>query len=129
MHSQNGGRSLRALRVLVNASSALAALLAFLVIIPLTLWFAWVHHSTIAESFVKILFCFSFGWMMVATLQWLRNFQRLHQNSSTRLLLGPRPDDPDELVAWRWGRQFRYAALAVVISMIALGIILHLNGE
>ncbi len=115
---------------LVRISTGLAAFLGFLVVIPLTLWFAWTHHSTLAEAIIKTLFCISFGWMMVSTLGWFRSFRALGNGpSSAALLLGPRPEDGEELRAWKWGRQFRYAVFAVLLSMIAFGVILWLNGE
>jgi hypothetical protein len=113
----------------IEACTKAAVVLAFVVVIPLTLWFAWARHSVIVQSVVQTVFCLSFAWMGVAILRWFRDFRRLHQSSSTRLLLGPQPDDPDELRAWKSGRQFRYAALTVVLSMIAVGITLWLNGE
>ena len=115
---------------LVRISAGLAAFLGFLVVIPLTLWFAWTHHSTLAEAIIKTLFCISFGWMTVSTLGWFRTFRALGSGtSSAALLLGPRPEDPDELRAWKWGRQFRYSLFALLLSMIAFAVILKLNGE
>jgi hypothetical protein len=96
---------LSAVGLYIRASTGLEILLAFLVVVPLTLWFAWAQESTTMQSVIETLFCLSFAWGSVATLQWFRNFQRLGESSSTRLLLGPRPEDPDELHAWRWGRQ------------------------
>jgi hypothetical protein len=114
---------------LVRGSSGLAALMAFLVVVPFTLWFAWARHSTLAEPIVLTLFCLSFAWLNMSILKWQRTFRSLGQSSSARLLLGPRPEDQDELLVWQWGRQFRYAFLAVVVCMIAFGFIKWLNGE
>jgi hypothetical protein len=115
---------------LVRISAGLATFLGFLVVIPLTLWFAWTHHSTLAEAIIKTLFCISFGWMMVAILGWFRSFRALGNGASSgALLLGPCPGDSEQLRAWKWGRQFRYAVFAVLLSMIAFGVILWLNGE
>ena len=114
----------------IKISSALGTFLGFAVVIPLTLWFAWTHHSTLAEAIIKTLFCISFGWIMVSTLGWIRSFRALGNGpSSAALLLGPRPEDPDEVRAWKWGRQFRYALFALLLSMIAFAVILQLNGE
>ena len=88
----------------IRISSAVAAFLGFVVVIPLTLWFAWTHHSTLPEAIINTLFCISFGWIMVSTLGWFRTFRALGNGpSSAALLLGPRPEDPDELRAWKWG--------------------------
>jgi len=114
----------------IRISSAVGGFLGFVVVIPLTLWFAWTHHSTLAEAVIKTLFCISFAWMMVSTLGWFRSFRALGTGSSSAsLLLGPRPEDPDELRAWKWGRQFRYALCALLLSMIAFAVVLQLNGE
>ena len=67
---------------------------------------------------------------MVSTLGWFRSFRALGNGpSSAAILLRPRPEDRDELRAWKWGRQFRYALVALLLSMIAFGAILWLNGE
>jgi len=88
---------------LVRISTGLATLLGFVVVIPLTLWFAWTRHSTLPEAIIKTLFCISFGWIMVTTLGWFRSFRALGNGpSSATLLLGPRPEDRDELRAWKW---------------------------
>jgi hypothetical protein len=123
-------RFTRAIDGLVRISAGLAAFLGFLVVIPLTLWFAWTHHSSLAKAMINTLFCLSFGWIMVSTLGWFRSFRALGNGfSSAALLLGPRPEDGEELRAWKWGRQFRYSLFAVLLSMIAFGVILWLNGE
>jgi hypothetical protein len=119
----------KAIGLFIRASSGLAILLAFLVVIPLTLWFTWIRHSTIGEPVVLTLFCVSFAWGNISMLKWQRSLRRLGQSSSTRLLLSPRPEDPDELLVWQWGRQFCYSFLAVLVSMSAFGIIKWLNGE
>ena len=72
---------------LVRISAGLATFLGFLVVIPLTLWFAWTHHSTLAEAIIKTLFCISFGWMMVAILGWFRSFRALGNGASSGALL------------------------------------------
>ena len=75
----------------IRISFAVGAFLGFAVVIPLTLWFAWTHHSTLAEAIIKMLFCISFGWTMVSTLGWFCSFRALGNGpSSATLLLGPR---------------------------------------
>lgn len=114
---------------LVRISASLAACLGFLVVIPFTIWFAWAHHSTLAEGIIKTLFCISFGWMMVSILGWFRSSRALGKGpSSADLLLGPRPEGSEELRAWKWGRQFRYALFALLLSMVAFAVVLQLNG-
>ena len=129
MDTRSNGTFLRIVGLYVRASTALSILLAFTLVIPLTIWFAWTRHSTISEPVVLTLFCLSFAWLGVSILQWQRSFRKLGQASSTRLLLGPRPEDPDELRVWQWGRHYRYSFLAVVLCMLAFGITLWLHGE
>jgi hypothetical protein len=113
----------------VRASTGLSVLLAFLLVIPFTLWFTWARHSTMSEPVVLTFFCLSFAWLNFSILKWQRNFRKLGQSSSSRLLLGPRPDDPDEQLAWRWGRQFLYSFLAVLVCMLAFAITKWLEGD
>jgi hypothetical protein len=101
----------------------LTALMAFLIVIPLTLWFAWVGHSAIAYSIAQSLFCLSFAWLVISLLQLQRNLRKLGlgPEGRTRLFsMKSRPDDPDEFRAWRWGWQFMYAVIAVLLCMIAI---------
>jgi hypothetical protein len=128
MPKQSAGGFSAILGGFVRASSALAAFVAFAVVIPFTLWFAWTRRSGGSLAIIETLFCAAFGWMMIAILGWFRRFRGLGQSSS-KLLLGPRPDDADELLAWKWGRHFRYSLLAVLISMGAFALVLWLKGE
>jgi hypothetical protein len=129
MEKQSDRTFFSAVGLFVRASTGLEILLAFLVVIPLTVWFAWSRKSTTIQSVIETLFCLSFAWGNVATWQWFRNFRKLGQSSSTRLLLGPRPEDPDELRAWKWGRHCRYAFLAMILSMGGFAMVLWMRGE
>jgi hypothetical protein len=115
----------------VRASTALEFLLAFLVVIPFTLWLAWARHSTMAEPVVLTLFCLSFAWGNVSMLRLQRSLRKLGWSSPGKVSfgLGPRPEDPDELDLWQRGRHFRYSFVATLMCMIAFGIIKWLNGE
>ena len=114
-----------AIGIFVRAGAALEFLLAFLVVIPLALWLAWARHSTIAEPVVLTLFCLSFAWGNVAVLKWHRSFRKLGWSSTNKLAfgLGPRPEDPDELHLWQWGRHFCYSFAAILLCMRAFAII------
>jgi hypothetical protein len=120
-----------AIGIFVRAGTALEFLMAFLVVIPLTLWFAWVRHSTIAEPVVLTLFCLSFAWGNVAVLKWQRSFRKLGWSSPNKLAfgLGPRPEDPYELHLWQWGTHFRYSFTAILLCMLAFAIIKWLEGD
>jgi len=119
-----------ALAKLAKATTALAILLAFLVVIPLTLWFAWRHHTTFANPILVTLFCFAFAWMFVSMVLCYRGLRKLGLDGQGRLRLfsGPRPSDPDELRAWLLGWQFMYAVLAVLLCMIAIPVASWLAG-
>lgn len=125
------GQLSKAIGIFVRASAALEILLAFLVVIPLTLWLAWARHSTIAEPVVLILFCVSFAWGNVAVLKWQRSFRELGWSSTNKLAfgLGPRPEDPDELQLWQWGRHFCYSFTAILLCMFALAILEWFQGD
>jgi len=110
------------LGIFVRATSNATALLGFLVVIPFTLWFAWVGRPAIAYSIAQSLFCVSFAWSLISMLQLQRNLRKLGlgPEGRTQLFSGPRPDDQDELRAWQWGWQFMYAVIAVLLSMVAM---------
>jgi hypothetical protein len=110
----------------------LTALLGLLIVIPLTLWFTWVGHSTIGYSIALSLFCLAFAWLLISVLQLRRNLGKLGlgPGGATRLFsMRSPPDDPDELRAWRSGWQFMYAVLAVMLCMIAIPIVSWLAGQ
>jgi len=113
----------------VSAFSGLAFLMGVLLVIPLTLWLAWAHRSTVAESVVQTLFCLSFAWALVSMLQAQRGLRRLSSFERMRIFSGPRPEDPDELYAWKWAWQFLYAVVAGLLSMIAIPITAWLSGK
>lgn len=115
-----------------RAVTGLTILMGFLVVIPLTLWFAWTRHSPIAYSISSSLFCLSFAWMLISLLQLNRSLGELGlgPEGRTRLFsMKSPPEDPDELRAWRWGWQFMYAGLAVLLCMIGFAVASWLAGR
>ena len=54
---------------------------------------------------------------------------RFDPEGRMRLFSGPRPDNPDEHRAWKWGWHFMYAVLAVLLSMIAFPVTAWLTGK
>jgi len=115
---------------LVRATSALAILLGFIVVIPLTLWFAWVHHVTVVNSVLITLFCLAFGWGLVSQILLYQRLQKLGLDGEGRLRLfaGPRPENPDELRAWLTGWHFMFAAMAALLCLIAIPVASWLSG-
>ena len=120
-----------AIGTIVRAGTALEFLIAFLVVIPLSLWFAWAGHSTVAEPVVLTLFCASFAWLNVSILRWQRSLRKLGWRSAGKLAFGfgPRPEDPDELHLWQLGIHFRYSFAAVALCMVAIPITAWLSGK
>lgn len=116
---------------LVRTTSALSILLGLLVVIPLTLWFAWARHTTLVNPILVTLFCLSFGWGLVSMTLCFRSLKKLGLDGQGRLRLfsGPRPDDPGELRAWQLGWHFMYAVLAVLLCMIAIPVASWLSGK
>jgi hypothetical protein len=127
MDKQSAGKFEYVIGIFGRAVTGLTILVGFLVVIPFTLWFAWIHPSSIANSIVTSLFCVSFAWGLISLFQLQRSLRKLGlgPEGRTRLFSGPRPDDPDELRAWRWGWQFLYAVLAVLLCMIAMPVLDH----
>jgi len=132
MDKQSTGRFQYGLGIIVKATTGLTILIGFLVVIPLTLWFAWIHHSAMANSIAVSLFCLSFAWLLISLFQLNRTLRKLGlgPEGRTRLFsMKSRPDDPDELRAWRSGWQFMYAILAVLLSMFAIPVTSWLAGQ
>lgn len=131
MDKQSVGKFQYSLGIIVKGTTALTILLGFGVVIPLTLWFAWIQRSTIADFIAVSLFCLSFAWLLMSLFQLNRTLRKLGlgPEGRTRLFSGPRPDDPDELRAWRCGWQFLYAVLAVLLCMLAVPVAAWLTGR
>jgi len=131
MQKHVDGKVLNAIGILVRAGTALEIMIAFLIVLPLTLWFAWARHSTAAEPVVLTLFCLSFAWGNISLLRWRRNMRKLGWSSPRTLSFGmsPRPEDPSELDTWQRGRHLCLSFVAVLICMFAFGVIKWLNGD
>ena len=115
----------------IRAGTATEFLIAFLVIIPLTLWLALAGHSSKAEPIILVLFCLSFAWLNISLLRWRRRLRELGWKSPGKvsLGLGPRPEGSGELVIWHAGRHLCSSFVAVLLCMVAFGILKWLNGE
>jgi uncharacterized membrane protein (DUF106 family) len=115
----------------VEVVSGLSMLLAFVVVIPLFLWFAWAHKTSNVNSILTTLFCLAFAWVFVSMSQCFRSLRKLGLSPRARMRLfsGFRPDDPDELRAWQWGWHFMYAVIAVLLCMLAIPAAWWLTGK
>ena len=132
MDKQSTGKFQYSLGIIVKATTGLTILVGFLVVIPLTLRYAWRNHSAIANSIAVSLFCLSFAWLLISLFQLNRTLRKLGlgPEGRTRVFsMKSRPDDPDELRAWRSGWQFMYAVLAVLLSMAAIPVASWLAGQ
>ncbi|PYU29602.1 MAG: hypothetical protein DMG31_16875 [Acidobacteria bacterium] len=116
---------------LFKATTGFAILLAFLVVIPFTLWFAWAQHTTLVNPILVTLFCLSFAWVFVSMVLCYRRLRKLGLDGEGRMRLfsGPRPSDPDELRAWQLGWHFMYAVLAALLCMISIPLVSWLSGR
>lgn len=121
----------KAMAAFVAGISGLSILLGFLVVIPLTLWFAWAHQRIDEYSILITLFCLSFFWMFMSMLQCHRSLRHLGLDGEARMRLfsGTRSDDPDELRAWKWGWHFVYAVIAVLLCIFSLPTVSWLTGN
>jgi hypothetical protein len=126
-----GGEFQSAMIALARVGSVLAALMAFLIVIPLTLRLAWGNTSSFANAIVTTLFCVSFGWVNVSTIMTQRAIRKLGLSSISvkNIISSPRPVDPDELNVWIWMRRTLFAFVAVILCMIAIPLTWWLTGE
>ena len=115
----------------IRASTAVEFLIAFLVVIPLTLWLALARHSSKAEPTILVLFCLSFAWLNISLLRWRRRLRELGWKSPSKVSFGfgPRPEGAGELGIWHAGRHLCSSFVAVLLCMVAFGILKWLNGD
>ena len=114
---------------LVDLFSALGALAATAIVLPLILWFAWARHSAVAYSLVQSLFCAAFLWGVISALKTRRGLRKLSRSDRSRVLSGPRPDDVVELHVWKWAWQFMYAVIAAALLMLAIPLTAAFTGK
>ena len=94
----------------------------------LILWSALAGKSTLGEHVILTCFALAFAWANISWMRWVRSCAGW-EGSALRLLFGPRPEDPDELLVWQRGRQVRYSYLAVVLFMSAFAILKWAQGD
>jgi hypothetical protein len=128
---QSDSQFQRVTEAIVSVWPVLIALVAFVIVVPLTLWFTWQRASTFTYPVAVTLFCISFAWAAVSMLRMQRGLRKLGLSPSDRMRVfsGPRPDDPDALYAWKWAWQFLYAVIVVGLCMIAIPIASWLSGR
>jgi|SRR5580704_12971996 hypothetical protein len=102
--------------------SGFVVLVGYVAVLSFLVWTARVRRTEIPDSIGLATICFSFAWTYLAIWKLVRGGRRLGWNRSnlTKLLTGPRPDDPDELFIWQWTLQLCCASLSVVVCAAAL---------
>jgi len=115
-------------RAFVRQLSTPIVFLWLLPISALMLWSALSARSAIDERLILTLFSAAFGWCSLSIWRWQRGCVGW-EGSASRLLFGPRPEDPDELVVWQKGRQLRFSFLATALCMVAFAIMKWLQGD
>ena len=103
-------------------ASGMRVLIGYVVVLLFILWMARAYRTEIPDAVGLAMICFSFGWVYLALWKLDRGRRRLGWNRSnmTKLLTGPRPDDPDELFIWQWTLQVCFAILSAVICVVVL---------
>jgi hypothetical protein len=119
------------LELLFEGWGWLVALFAFVVIIPLSLWFAWRHPSSSVESILETILCCVWGWAFVSLWRFQRASRKLGLSGEGRLALlsGPRPTDPDELGLWKAVRDFLFAIIATGVCIASMPVADWLTGR
>jgi len=112
---------------IVSKGGLLLTIALGVLVVPLTLWFVWAKEGVGIDAIFQTVLCVSFVWFLISTMRWGRAVQKLNGASSTKLLLGPRPEKPEYLIAWRLGRSCRYALLAMFASIVASGFVIWLR--
>lgn len=112
----------RVIETMFRGYTSVVGLVALLVIMPLSLWFAWRDSSAPILNAVETVFLLSWAWTMVSLLQMFRVGWDVGLTSRERLavLSGPRPDDPDELRVWKSAWRFMFALLFSMLAMIGI---------
>ncbi len=89
-------------------------------IVCVSLWISWTRNSSAVEGVIETLPDICWVWVIVSLLQTYRGLRKLDSPVRLTVLSGSRPDDPDELFAWKWGWQFVYAVLAFLVTPAAV---------
>jgi hypothetical protein len=100
-----------------------------LVVIPIDLWLAWARRSAVAESIIGTLVHVFWGWALVSLLQFYRALRTLDPSERMAAFSSLQPVLPGQLAARRWGWQFAYAVIAVLLTMAAAPLASWLAGK
>jgi hypothetical protein len=105
------------------------ALFAFLLLIPLNIWFVITYRPTLLEMGLELVSTASFGWGILSAAQLLRGLRKLSASVRVQVFSGSRPTDADELFAWKWGWQFMYAVITLFLSILAIPAVSWITGK
>lgn len=113
-------------RLKIHAAWGVVVLVFALAIAALFIWsLRWRNGEWIA-SLGTIAFVVCFVWGNFAALKARRAIRDLNAVITLQFFSAPRPEDPDELNIWWWGRQWFYAMIAMLVGMftvVAIGFI------
>jgi hypothetical protein len=92
---------------------------------PIIFWALRDPRLSPIPTAIVALFVVSMLWMAVSMLQVTKRTAKLGWRRShfTRLIMGPRPTDPEESMVWQWALQTWYAIVVCVLCVIALTIV------
>jgi hypothetical protein len=122
MDEQRGNKFQFSVREFGKAPPGFVLPLVLLAALPITFWAVRESHSSAIPPMIVAIFVVSAIWAAVAMIQVTRRARNLGWQRShlTRLMLGSRPGDPEELLIWQWVLQTYYASLALALCVLAL---------
>lgn len=94
----------------------------FLAAFPVTFWLLRDQESSLVRRIFFTLSVLSILWAALSILQVMIRFRKMgfRRSNLTKLLMGPRPSDMNELLIWQWALQSCYAALVLVLCLVAV---------
>lgn len=104
----------------IHAAWAVVLLVFAIGIAALSIWSLRWRNGEWLASLGTIAFVACLVWGNFAMLKARRAARDLNAVITPRFYSGPRPEDPDELKVWWWGRQWIYAMIAMASGMLAL---------
>ena len=102
-----------------------------LVVWPIVFWSSYrTPCSNPLQSAVVSLAVVSMVWTAVCMIQVDRRVRKMGWRRShfTRLIMGSRPSDPEELVIWLWVRQNYYGLVTIALCVLALYFMSEISG-
>jgi hypothetical protein len=108
---------------------AVSGIILSLIVLGFAIYSLRMQNATVVEEIAELSVYCSVLWGFIATWGMIRSARRLGARIEIGFYFAPRPEDPDELRLWFWGRQFACAFLITAISMGGFVLIMWLRGE